>query len=98
MRQRWRGDYAPWLALARVKGLGCVSFKKLVAHFGDPTRALSAAPSELAAIDGLQRDAIDGIVGFSQWAEVDDRSKRIAHRRHHPGALILDAAIRRACA
>ena len=71
------GDYAPWLALARVKGLGCVSFKKLVAHFGDPTRALSVAPSELAAIDGLQRDAIDGIVGFSQWAEVDIDLKRI---------------------
>ena len=73
------GDYAPWLALARVKGLGCVSFKKLVAHFGDPTRALSVAPSELAAIDGLQRDAIDGIVGFSQWTEVDLDLKRIAN-------------------
>ena len=54
-----------------------MSFKKLVAHFGDPTRALSAAPSELAAIDGLQRDAIDGIVGFTQWAEVDSDLKRI---------------------
>jgi DNA processing protein len=72
-----RGEHAPWLALARVKGLGCVSFKKLVAHFGDPTRALAAAPSELAAIEGLQRDAIDGIVGFSQWAEVDGDLERI---------------------
>jgi DNA processing protein len=71
------GEHEPWLALARVKGLGCVSFKKLVAHFGDPTRALAAAPSELAAIEGLQHDAIDGIVGFSQWAEVDSDLKRI---------------------
>jgi DNA processing protein len=71
------GEHAPWLALARVKGLGCVSFKKLVAHFGDPTRALAAAPSELAAIEGLQHDAIDGIVGFSQWAEVDSDLERI---------------------
>lgn len=70
-------DYAPWLALTRIKGLGCVSFKKLVARYGDPTRALSAAPSELAAIDGLQRDAIDGVVGFSQWAEVDNELKRV---------------------
>lgn len=69
-------DPAPWLALARVKGLGCVSFKKLVAHFGDPTQALSAPRSELAAIDGLHRDAIDGIVGFSQWDEVDGELKR----------------------
>lgn len=74
-----RDDIAPWLALARVKGLGCVSFKKLVARFGDPTKAFSAAPSELAAIDGLQREAVDGLVGFSQWAEVDDELRRIRH-------------------
>ncbi|MGZ8442243.1 MAG: DNA-processing protein DprA [Candidatus Binatia bacterium] len=71
------GEHARWLALTRVKGLGCVSFKKLVAHFGDPTRALAAAPSELAAIEGLQRDAIDGMLGFTQWAEVDSDLKRI---------------------
>jgi DNA processing protein len=70
-------DHAPWLALAHVKGLGCVSFKKLVAHFGDPTMAFSAAPSELAAIDGLQREAIDGLIGFSQWPEVEHELKRI---------------------
>ena len=34
---------APWLALARVKGLGAVSFKKLAARFVDPTAAFSAA-------------------------------------------------------
>jgi DNA processing protein len=70
-------DHARWLALARVKGVGCVSFKKLVARFGDPTTAFSVAPRELAAIDGLQRDAIDGLVGFSQWAEVEHELKRI---------------------
>jgi DNA processing protein len=71
------GEHARWLALTRVKGLGCVSFKKLVAHFGDPTRALTAAPSELTAIEGLQRDAIDGMLGFTQWAEVDSDLKRV---------------------
>jgi hypothetical protein len=71
-------DDAPWLALARVKGLGCVSFKKLAACFGDPTQAFSATPSELAAVDGLQRDAIEGLVGFSQWAEVNTSSSAFA--------------------
>jgi len=70
-------EFAPWLALARVKGLGCVSFKKLVGRFGDPTLALSAPPGELGTIDGLQRDAIDGLVGFSRWAEVADDLKRL---------------------
>ena len=70
-------DHAPWLALARVKGLGCVGCKKLATRFGDPTKAFAVAPSELAAIEGLQREAIDGLVGFSQWAEVDHELKRI---------------------
>lgn len=69
-------DAAPWLALARVKSLGCVSFKKLIDHFGDPAEALSAPRSELAAIDGLQRDAIDGIMNFPQWREVEGELQR----------------------
>ena len=59
---------APWLALARVKGLGAVSFKKLTARFLDPTAAFSAAPTELEQVEGLHRDAIDGIVAFADWA------------------------------
>jgi DNA processing protein len=74
---RMHDELVPWLALTRVKGLGCVSFKKLADHFGDPTQAFAAAPSELDAIDGLQRDAIVGLVSFSQWAEVDNELKRI---------------------
>ena len=35
-------DLARWIALSRVQGLGCVSFKKLAGHFEDPTEALSA--------------------------------------------------------
>ena len=67
---------APWLALARVKGLGGVSFKKLTARFVDPTAAFSAAPAELEQVEGLHRDAIDGILAFSDWAEIDDEIER----------------------
>jgi len=67
---------APWLALARVKGLGAVSFKKLTARFLDPTAAFSAAPTELEQVEGLHRDAIDGIVAFSDWAEIDEEIER----------------------
>jgi DNA processing protein len=67
---------APWLALARVKGLGGVSFKKLTARFVDPTAVFSAAPAELQEVEGLHRDAIDGIVAFSDWAEIDDEIER----------------------
>jgi DNA processing protein len=67
---------APWLALARVKGLGAVSFKKLTTRFVDPTAAFSAAPAELEQVEGLHRDAIDGIVAFSDWAEIDEEIER----------------------
>ena len=67
---------APWLALARVKGLGAVSFKKLATRFVDPTAAFSAALTELEQVEGLHRDAIDGIVAFSDWAEVDEEIER----------------------
>jgi len=69
-------EYAPWLALGRVKGLGGVGFKKLAAHFVDPTRALFASAAELERIDGLHREVIKGLAYFSEWTEVDDELRR----------------------
>lgn len=71
------GDYAPWLALCRVNGLGCVSFKKLAAQFGDPTKAFAASKSELEAVEDLRAEAIDGLMHFDQWAEVENELKRV---------------------
>jgi DNA processing protein len=72
-----RHDYAPWLALARVKGLGAVGIKKLAARFADPAKIFSASPGELAEIDGLHSEAIDRLVNFSDWADVEDEIQRI---------------------
>ena len=71
-------EHAPWLALARVKGLGCVGFKKLADHFGDPRRAFSASERELAQVQGLDKEAIEGLLGFSAWEEVKREIDRIA--------------------
>lgn len=64
-------ECAPWLALVRVKGLGGVGFKRLVAHFGDARAIFSLSPADLAEVEGLHRDVIDEIVGFSDWTEID---------------------------
>jgi DNA processing protein len=72
-----RDEYAPWLALGRVKGLGCAGFKKLAASFADPTEAFFASPAELARVEGLHRDVIEGLVNFSGWVEVDDELRRV---------------------
>jgi DNA processing protein len=69
-------DYAPWFALNRVKGLGCAGFKKLAAHFADPTEALSARAGELNDIPGLDKNIIDGLLGFSEWAQAEADMRR----------------------
>lgn len=67
---------ATWVALTRVKGLGCVSFKKLALHYGDPTKAFAASAAELAAIDGLGKEAIEGLLRFSAWQEIEEELRR----------------------
>jgi len=71
-------EHGPWLALARVRGLGCASFKKVADFFGDPARALGASREALAQIPGLDRDAIEGLVSFSEWDEVRKELRRAA--------------------
>ena len=71
-----RDEYAPWLALGRVKGLGCAGFKKLAARFADPTQVFSASSSELEQVEGLHRDVIDALLNFSDWVDVDNEIRR----------------------
>src|ERR1043166_9292158 len=70
-------EHARWIALSRVKGLGCVSFRKLAAHFADPTRALSAPASELARVPDLDSDVIHSLRNFAEWKDVDEELRRI---------------------
>jgi len=72
-----KSDYASWIALSRVKGLGCVTFKKLAAHFGDPTCAFTASAEELAEIPELDQDVVQAFRNFSAWAEVEDELGRV---------------------
>ena len=83
-----QSPHAPWLALARIRGLGSASFKKLADFFGDPSRALSASENELAQVPGLERPAIEGILGFSEWEEIAKEIERSAQA----GATILPYA------
>src|ERR1700757_4400633 len=67
---------ARWIALSRVKGLGCVSFKKLAAHLTDPTKAFSASAAELAEVPELDQNVIDALLNFSQWDDVYEELRR----------------------
>ncbi|HKY07318.1 MAG TPA: DNA-processing protein DprA [Candidatus Binatia bacterium] len=72
-----RDDLAPWLAFGRVKGLGGVGFKKLASSFANPTEAFGASSAMLAQVEGLQRDAIDGLINFSGWGDIDEELRRV---------------------
>lgn len=89
-------EYLPWLAFVRVKGLGCTSFKKIADHFGDPTHAFSASEVELAQIPGLDREAIEGLLSFSEWDEIREELHSVSEAgarvvpftdRHYPVRL-----------
>ena len=67
------------MALSRVQGLGCVTFKKLATHFGDPTRAFAASEEELAGIQELDRDVIQRFKNFSAWDEVKKELRRVVN-------------------
>ncbi len=71
-----RNDYAPWIALSRVRGLGRVTFKKLIAHFGDPAAVFSATFTELSAVEGLDANVIERLRGFTEWEEVKKEIRR----------------------
>jgi DNA processing protein len=69
-------EHALWLALTRIKGLGCISFKKLASHFADPTQSFSATAAELSAVEGIDRNVVDGLLAFTQWDEVEQEVER----------------------
>jgi DNA processing protein len=60
-----------------VKGLGCVGCKRLADQFADPRKIFAASRSALEQVEELRADAIDGIVNFNEWAEVDDEISRL---------------------
>ncbi len=61
-----------WIGLSSIPGVGRVTFRKLVRHFGSPERALTATPDELDSACGLSDKVIDGIMSLS-WREFAER-------------------------
>jgi DNA processing protein len=57
-----------WIGLSSIPGVGRITFRKLVNHFGSPERVLSAPHDELKKSDGLSDKVITEIKTFS-WRE-----------------------------
>ncbi len=94
------GKNLPWLALKHVKGLGCVSFKRIVDHLGNPRRVFSIPDEDLARIPGLEARVIEGLRSFSDWDRMRTEMDQLAElgatmisydHENSPPALAPDA-------
>jgi DNA processing protein len=57
-----------WIGLSSIPGVGRVTFRKLIHHFGSPEHALSASHHELREIAGLT-DKVVSEIGAHPWRE-----------------------------
>jgi DNA processing protein len=71
-------ELLPWIALARVRGLGCTGFRQVAEHLGDPRKAFWISERELMQVPNLDRQAIEGLLNFSDWDEVRKEMSRVS--------------------
>ena len=68
-----------WIGLSSIPGVGRATFRKLVAHFGSPERALNASRDELSGVDGLP-DRVIAAITTASWREFAERELELARR------------------
>ncbi|MBN2223979.1 MAG: DNA-processing protein DprA [Deltaproteobacteria bacterium] len=64
------------IALASINGVGSVTYKRLIAHFGGAEAVFRATKRELSGIEGLGRSRASAITSFDGWGAVQDEVGR----------------------
>ncbi len=82
-----QSDRLYWVALNRVKGVGAVRFRALLAHFGTAQAAWEAAPAALRSA-GLPEQATQNLLKLR--ADVDPHSLWAELERHNTRLLTWD--------
>jgi len=79
-----RKQIQSWLALHLAPGLGPVTCKKLVVHFGSPEKVLSASSSDLAVVTPLRQESLTVLCGRGRQHLEDQVKKEIerAEEKH----------------
>ena len=62
--QNKTGHVLSWIGLSSIPGVGRVTFRKLVRHFGSAERSLAASPGELRDVEGLSFKVVETIGAF----------------------------------
>ncbi|UFS68572.1 DNA-processing protein DprA [Geomonas sp. RF6] len=71
-------DHLHWFALKSVPQIGNVLFRRLLAHFGTPERALAATEAELSAVKGMNQGAISALRSHDGRAFAEAERDRVA--------------------
>ncbi|MBI3303464.1 MAG: DNA-protecting protein DprA [Deltaproteobacteria bacterium] len=71
--EQWRY----WLALRLVRGVGNVTYRELLEHFGTPQAVLTAPAAALTAA-GIHPEVVRAIAAFDQWQTVEKELHNIA--------------------
>lgn len=78
-----------WFGLKSVPQVGNVTFRRLLAHFGSPERALSATAGELAAVRGVTAAASAQILAHD-WRPFAEREKKLLDASRVRVVTLLD--------
>lgn len=73
-------EWAPWLALKMVRGIGNVSYRELLARFGSPQAVFAASFTDLTDA-GLKPGVARAIITFQRWNEVEQELRKIARHQ-----------------
>jgi DNA processing protein len=77
-----RAQWRHWLALRLVRGVGNVTYRELLAHFGSPQAVFAASFAALTAA-GIHAEVARAIVTFDQWHAVDAELNKITRAGVH---------------
>ncbi len=87
-------DLGDWIALWRVPGIGPVSFKNLVQHFGSARQALDAPRNQLVqaglpkpCLPGVLNPDLDGVRRDLQWAQQPNHHILTIEQASYPSRL-----------
>nr|NIT13572.1 DNA-protecting protein DprA [Candidatus Dadabacteria bacterium] len=70
-------DYVDWIALHDVKGLGEVTYKKLISEYSDPRNVFAADYDDLLKIEGLKSGVAKEIRNFSDWDSARQQADKL---------------------
>ncbi|MBN1572569.1 MAG: DNA-processing protein DprA [Deltaproteobacteria bacterium] len=69
------------LALSQLSGIGNITFKRLVEHFGSAREVFKAGRKSLGEIEGVFEAKIKAITSFDDWESVREKIKAVEDKR-----------------